>query len=130
MIRFRDPGLALALFLAVAPATAVLQFRALAPLAVAAMLGAVLLGLNLRGRQGLAGRGPALPLAIGLMLWGAASAAWALDPGRSLFEGARMAGLMLLAGAAAQALAAGPPRRLASWLLGGLLAGACLAAVD
>jgi O-antigen ligase len=113
----------MALFLAVAPATAVLQFRAIAPLALAAMAGAVLL----------AWRRPTLPapawLALALMVWGAGSSLWAVDPGRSLFEGARMAGLVLLAGIAAGALATGRIV-LTRWLLGGLLAGAALAFAD
>ena len=126
MTRFRDPGLALALFLALAPAVAVLQFRAIAPLALVAMAAAVVLAPRPRWA--------AIPapfwLALALMLWGAASALWALEPARSLFEGTRMAGLVLLAGTAGVVLAASPARALAPWLLGGLVAGGVLAAAD
>ena len=125
MIRFRDPGLALALFLALAPVVAVLQFRAIAPLALVAMAAAILLA---RPRR------PDFPapawLALALMSWGAATALWAIEPERSLFEGVRMAGLAVLAGMAAQALATPSPRPLAPWLLGGLIAGALLAFAD
>jgi O-antigen ligase len=122
--RFRDPALALGLFLAVAPIAAVLQYRALAPLALVALAGAALAGTWPR-RPGLV-----TVLALGLMAWGMASALWAVEPGRSLFEGARMAALVLLAAAAGQALASGPPHRLTPWLLGGLLLGAVLAIAD
>lgn len=125
MIRFRDPALALGLFLAVAPMAAVLQFRALAPLAVIAMAAAALAAPRLPSRPGLVAG-----LALALMGWGMVSALWAVDPGRSLFEGARMGALVLLAAAAGQALAAGPPRRLAPFLLGGLVLGAVLATLD
>ena len=123
MKRLPDPGLALGLFLAIAPATAVLQFRAIAPLALAAMAGIVVLGWR---RPGF---GPAVWLALTLMLWGAASSLWAVDPGRSLFEGLRMAGLVMLAGTAAVALRESR-LALSPWLLAGLLAGAGLAFTD
>ena len=121
---FRDPALALGLFLAVAPLAAVLQYRALAPLALAALAGAALAG-NWPRWPGLV-----ISLALTLMAWGMASALWAMEPARSLFEGARMGALVLLAAAAGQALASGPPLRLAPWLLGGLLLGAVLAIAD
>ncbi len=126
MIRFRDPSLALALFLLVAPAAAVLQFRALAPLALVAMAGAVLMGGMAPAR-----RPPlAVWLALALMALGATSALWSVDPGRSVFEGIRMFALVLLAGAAAQALERGSPARLSPCLLAGILAGAVLTVGD
>ena len=121
MIRLRDPGLAQACFLALAPAVAVLQFRAVAPLALAALTAMALAGP----------RRAALPapawFALALMLWGAASSLWAVEPSRSLFEGLRMAGLVLLAGVAGQARPTGSPL---PWLAGGLLAGGLLALGD
>lgn len=126
MKRFPDPGLALALFLAVAPAAAVFQFRAVAPLALAAMAAAVLLAGPRRPAFG-----PAAWLGLALMGWGAISALWAVEPDRSLFEGLRMGGLVLLTGLAAHALAASSARLSVSrWLLGGLILGATLAFAD
>jgi len=126
-MRFREPSLALALFLLVAPTAAVLQFRAVAPLALVAMVAAVLLGLSASAARRVP---PALWLALALMAWGATSALWSVDPARSLFEGARMAALVVLAGAAAQALERSQPIRLAPWLLAGIMAGALLAMLD
>ncbi len=141
---FRDPALAIGLFLAVAPMAAVLQYRALAPLALVAMLAAVLVAV-LAAAPGAVVEAPrsgtrpwwpdrttglAAALALALMGWGMVSALWSVNPARSLMEGARMGALVLLAAAAAQALAGAPARRLAPWLLGGLLLGAVLTIAD
>lgn len=112
----RDPGAALALFLALAPAVAVLQFRAVAPLALVALAWMAVARPQLRGPAG---------LALALMGWGALSSLWALEPQRSLFEGVRMGALVLLAAAAGKAR-----RDIAPWLVGGLLAGAALTWTD
>ena len=117
--------MALALFLLLAPIAAVLQYRAIAPLALAAMVGVVLLWPAGRPRPG-----PVIWLALALMSWGALSAVWAVEPARSLFEGVRLTGLVLLAAAARHVLAVAPPRPLGAWLLAGLLLGASLMLLD
>jgi hypothetical protein len=76
------PGLPLAIALVAAPFVAVLQSKAMAPLALIPM--AITLGLGWR-----AGWRPGLPqgavLLLGLLLaaWGAITALWAPDPGRA-----------------------------------------------
>jgi O-antigen ligase len=66
-----------------------------------------------------------------LVLWGALSAAWSIDPGRSLLIGARLAGLSAAAlalAAAASRIAA--PRRLTFLLFFGTAIGIALALYD
>ncbi len=129
MSRFPSPTLSLACFLAIAPVLAVFQFRGIAPLGTAALLAMAAGGL-------LAGRALRLPAAAwaGLALcgWGLLSAIWAVDPGRSAFEGARIGALVLLGGLAAAALPETPasPRPVVRWLTLGLVAGAILTFAD
>lgn len=129
MSRFPSPSLSLACFLALAPVLAVFQFRGIAPLGTVALLAMAAGGLA-------AGRGPKLPLAAWLALalcgWGLLSALWAVDPGRSALEGARIGALALLGGLAATALG-GPqetPRPVLRWLTLGLVAGTLLMFAD
>jgi O-antigen ligase len=73
---------------------------------------------------------PAAILAV-LLLWGAASAMWSLDPGRSLILDMRLAGLF--AAALALAAAAGrvaAPRRLVAFLIAGIAIGLVLSGYD
>ncbi len=66
-----------------------------------------------------------------LLLWGALSAAWSIDPGRSLVLEMRLAGLFLAAlalAAAASRIAA--PRRVALFLFAGTAIGIALALCD
>lgn len=126
MISLPHPAWPLALFLAAAPAAAVLQFRALAPLVVVALLAVVALGW----RQRQATMPAAAWLGLALAAWGAASALWAVEPSRSLFEAARLAALILLATAAYQAFSGAPDRPLNGWLLAGAVLGAALTILD
>lgn len=104
--------------------------RGAAPLAGFAGLCAVGLVLSLpRGRTGLAWAPVALLAAI--LLWGAVSAAWSIDPWRSLALDARLAGVFaagIALAAAADRVAA--PGRLALLLLAGTLAAIGLAVID
>jgi O-antigen ligase len=75
-------------------------------------------------------RFPSAILAV-LLLWGAASATWSLDPGRSLILDTRLAGLF--AAALALAAAAGrvaAPRRLVTFLIAGIAIGLALSGYD
>jgi O-antigen ligase len=78
---------------------------------------------------------PALnrPAAVlgGLVLWGAVSASWSIDPWRSLVMAARLAGLFGAAlGLAAAASRVGSPRRLTLSLFAGTTIGITLALYD
>jgi exopolysaccharide production protein ExoQ len=74
-----------------------------------------------------------LPAAIlaALLVWGAASAMWSLDPGRSLVLDARLAGLFVaglaLAAAASRVVA---PRRVVTLLIAGIAIGLLLTGYD
>jgi hypothetical protein len=107
----------------------------LLPRGMAALVSAS--GLCAAGLVLSAGRGRLTPiLAVatmlgGLLLWGAASALWSVDPMRSLVVTARLAGLF----AAGLALAAGAglvaaPRRLTLLLLIGMTLGIAIVAVE
>ena len=74
-----------------------------------------------------------LPAAIlgALLLWGAVSAAWSIDPGRSLVMAARLAGLFIAALAlAAAANRVAEPRRLTLFLFAGSAIGIAMALFD
>lgn len=125
----------LAVGLLLAPTAAVFQARALAALAT------IVLGLTLvahwRAHGRLAwprGAGRAAALAtLALLGWGALSAIWSVDPGRTLFEAARIGALLLLGTLAAAALAeagAAGRRAVGQALLAGCAAGLLLASVD
>jgi O-antigen ligase len=109
----------------------VLVPRSIAPLVSAAGLcaaGLVLSTRRLELRPAVAGTGMVL---AGLLAWGTISAAWSIDPWRSLVLSARLAGIFaagLALIAAADRIAA--PRRLMLWLLGGLALGMAMAATE
>ncbi len=119
-------ALPLAIALALLPAALVLQSRLLAPVALAGLLAAVLLGWRAGWRP------RALPrlawAALALMGWGALSALWSPEPARALDVTARLGGMVVLAAFAAQAIGHAP--RLVRYLLWGLLAGLALAVLD
>lgn len=102
--------------------------------ALASIAGVLAGGLLLaRGAERSALRGLAAPAAIlgSLLGWGLVSAAWSIDPLRSLDEAARFGGLSLAGlamAAAADRVAA--PRRLASFLLAGFIVAIAMAAID
>jgi O-antigen ligase len=121
-----SPGLPLAIALLAAPFVAVLQSKAMAPLALVPM--AITLGLGWR-----AGWRPGLPqgavLLLGLLLagWGAITALWAPEPGRAALLAVTLAAMMLLAhGAAGAAQGA----RLLPWIGFGLVIGLAAAFAD
>ena len=114
----------------VLPSLLALLPRGAAPLAgVAGLCAAGLVLTTARGRSGLAW--PPVMLLVGILLWGAISAAWSIDPGRSLALDARLAGVF--AAGVALAAAAGrvaAPGRLALLLLVGTLAAIGVAVID
>ena len=119
-------GLPLAIALVAAPFVAVLQSKAMAPLALIPM--AVTLGLGWR-----AGWRPSLPqgavMLLGLLLmgWGTITALWAPEPGRAALLALTLVGMMLLAyGAAGAAQGA----RLMPWIGFGLAFGLAAAFAD
>ena len=120
------PGLPLAIALLAAPFVAVLQSKAMAPLALIPMALTLMLGWR-------AGWRPSLPsnpvLLLGLMLagWGAITALWAPEPGRAGLLALTLAAMMLLAhGAAGAAQGA----RLMQWIGFGLVFGLAAAFAD
>ena len=120
------PSLPLAICLLSAPFAAVLQSKAMAPLALIPM--AITLGLGWR-----AGWRPGAPqgavLLLGLLLagWGAITALWAPEPGRAVLLAVTLAAMMLLAhGAAGAAQGA----RLMPWIGFGLVIGLAAAFGD
>jgi len=120
------PGLPLSIALLAAPFVAVLQSKAMAPLALISM--AITLALGWR-----AGWRPSLPrspvLVLGLMLagWGAITALWAPELGRAALLALTLAAMMLLAhGAAGAAQGA----RLMQWIGFGLVFGLAAAFAD
>jgi O-antigen ligase len=119
-------GLPLAISLLAAPFVAVLQSKAMAPLALIPM--AITLGLGWR-----AGWRPGLPqgtvLLLGLILaaWGFITALWAPEPARAAQLAITLAAMMLLAhGAAGAAQGA----RLMPWIGFGLVLGLAAAFAD
>jgi O-antigen ligase len=121
-----SPGLPLAIALLAAPFVAVLQSKAMAPLALVPM--AITLGLGWR-----AGWRPGVPqssvlvLGLLLMVWGAVTSSWAPEPGRAALLAVTLAAMMLLAhGAAGAAQGA----RLLPWIGFGLVLGLAAAFAD
>ena len=113
------PGLPLAIALLAAPFVAVLQSKAMAPLALIPM--AITLGLGWRaGWRPSLPQGPLLLLGLLLAAWGAITALWAPEPGRAALLAVTLAAMMLLAhGAAGAAQGA----RLLPWIGFGLVFG-------
>jgi hypothetical protein len=128
-----SPALPLAVGLAAAPAAAVLQSKALAPIALLALAGCV---LRHRLRHGAWPwpRGAVAWAGLALFAWGAASALWALQPLKALGTSVQMGGFFLLGAAACRAVAAeddeAAKRRLVLAASAGLLAGLLLAGLD
>jgi hypothetical protein len=101
--------------------------------ALEAIAGLLALGLVLRGRRVAIGRDLAAwaaPFAV-LVLWGAVSAAWSIDPARSLIMAARLAGLFA-AGLALLACvpAIARPERLLRCFFAGLVLGIAILVVE
>lgn len=120
------PGLPLAIALVAAPFVAVLQSKAMAPLALIPM--AVTLGLGWRAGWR-PGRPQAAVLLLGLLLaaWGGITTLWAPEPGRAALLAVTLAAMMLLAhGAAGAAQGA----RLLPWVGFGLVFGLAAAFAD
>jgi O-antigen ligase len=111
----------------VLPALLTLVPRGTAPLAgLAGLCAAGLVLANPPYRMSRLGHPAALLGA--LLLWGALSAAWSIDPGRSLVLEMRLAGLFLVALAlAAAASRVASPRRLTLFLFAGTAIGIALA---
>jgi O-antigen ligase len=127
-----SPALPLAVGLAAAPAAAVLQSKALAPIALAALAGCVLRH-RLRHRAWPWPRGAAVWAGLALFVWGSLSALWALQPPKALGTSAQIGGFVLLGAAACRAVAEddeAAKRRLALAASAGLLAGLLLAGLD
>ena len=109
----------------------VLLPRGVAALAAASGLCAASLLLSVGRRRLNSTLGFAAMLVAGLVLWGAASALWSVNPMRSLSMAARLAGLFgggIALVAAAEVLKA--PGRLSFFLLSGLALGLALAVTD
>lgn len=127
-----SPVYPLALLLLVMPAASVLQFRAIAPLAIAALVAVVAMGWRAERRVPWP-RGPVLWAALALAAWGALSALWAVDPRRALTEALLLGGFFVLGAAVAGVVARSEPsarRGLLRWLAFGLAGGVALAAID
>ena len=126
--RWLEAGLGLCVLLL--PVLLSLVPRGAAPLAAVAGLGAAGLIMASPPWRLAALCQPAALLGI-LLLWGTVSAAWSIDPGRSLIMAARLAGLF--AGALGLAGAAGRvavPSRLSRFALAGTAIGIALALGD
>lgn len=127
-----SPAFPIALLLLVMPAASVLQFRAIAPLALVALVATVILAWRAE-KQVPVPRGAPLWAALALFGWAALSALWALEPKRALLDALTLGGFVLLGAAAAGAVSRvedAAKQRLALWLAAGLAAGVALAAID
>jgi O-antigen ligase len=127
-----DPLLPIAIALAVTPFAAVLQSKAVTPIALVALLATVATHRAATGvwpwPRGL----PALAATL-LCLWAALSAAWAIDPARALSTALLLCGFMVLGAAAARAAAvasAAGRTRLLRWGSLGLAIGLAAATLD
>jgi O-antigen ligase len=120
------PGLPLAFAVLAAPFVAVLQSKAMAPLALIPMALTLMLGWRAGWRPRLP-RSPVLVLGLMLAGWGAITALWAPEPGRAGLLALTLAAMMLLAhGAAGAAQGA----RLMPWVGFGLVFGLAAAFAD
>ncbi|WP_431284281.1 O-antigen ligase family protein [Humitalea sp. 24SJ18S-53] len=129
---WRCAAFPLAVGLAIAPPVAVLQSKAMAPLALVTL--ALVVVAHLRAGRGLPWpKAPLAWLVLALGGFGMLSAAWAVLPGYALQAGAGVAGLGLLGGAAARAIAADTPEHRAMVGRGvfwGVLVGLVVALTD
>lgn len=127
-----SPATALAIGLALAPVAAVLQSKALAPIALLALAGCVLRHRQRRGAWPWP-RGAAVWAGLALFAWGALSASWALQPAKALGTSLQIGGFLSLGAAACRAVAEddeAAKSRLMLAACGGLLAGLLLAGLD
>ena len=127
-----SPAFPIAVALAIAPLAVVLQSKAMAPIALVALLLSVVAAWR-RDRALPWPRGAAVFAGIALGLWGTLSAAWAIEPGRAVTTGLSIAAMALLAGGAAQAMTGGDDatrRRLVLVLAAGLAVGLLAATID
>lgn len=113
------PGLPIAIALFAAPFVAVLQSKAMAPLALVPMAITLAFGWRTGWRPGLP-QGAVLLLGLLLMAWGAVTSLWAPEPGRGAMLAFSMAAMMLLAHAA---MGAAQGARLMPWIGFGLVLG-------
>ncbi len=126
------PSLPLAVGLAVAPVAGVLQSKALAPIALLALGGCVLLHWRRHGAWPWP-RGSATWMALALFAWAAVTALWALQPLRAFGTSVQIGGFVALGAAACRAVAedaAAARHRLMVAACGGLMAGLMLAGLD
>ncbi|MBR0650004.1 hypothetical protein GXW78_10050 [Roseomonas terrae] len=127
-----SPALPIAVALAIAPFAAVLQSRAMAPIALVSMLLCVLSAWR-RDRAVPRPAGAAVGMALALGLWAAFSAAWAIEPGRALTTSLSLLAMVILGSmAAAAATGSDAPGRkqLVILLAVGLLLGLATAGFD
>ena len=121
-----NPGLPLAIAFLAAPFVAVLQSKAVAPLALIPM--AMTLGLGWReGWRPRAPQGAVLWLGLLLCAWGALSTLWAPEPARAAQQAVTLAAMILLAHGAA---GAAQGVRLMPWIGLGLVLGLLAALAD
>jgi O-antigen ligase len=119
-------GLPLAIALLAAPFVAVLQSKAMAPLALIPMALTLILGWRAGWRPGVP-QSPVLLLGLLLVGWGAITSLWAPEPGRAALLAVTLAAMMLLAHAAA---GAAQGARLMPWIGFGLVFGLAAAFAD
>lgn len=125
-------ALPIAVALAIAPLAVVLQSKAMAPIALVAMLLSVIAAWR-RDRALPWPGGAVAATGVALGLWAVASAAWAVEPARAVTTGLSMVGMVFLAGGAAQAVQGSDDatrRRLVLVLGIGLALGLVAAAID
>lgn len=130
--RLTAPSLPLAVAFAIAPLASVLQSRAIAPIATAALLLCILAHRRRHGAWPWP-RGAAFGVAAALFAWAACTALWAIEPLRALGTSLQIGGFVALGAMAARAMAEedeAAQRRLVLVATGGLLAGLILAGID
>jgi hypothetical protein len=120
------PGLPIAIALLAAPFVAVLQSKAMAPLALIPMVITLLLGWREGWRPSLP-IGAVLMFGLILVAWAAITSLWAPDSGRAAMLALTLAAMMLLAHGAASAAQGG---RLMPWIGFGLVLGLAAAFAD
>lgn len=126
------PSFPLAIALAIAPAAGVLQSKALAPIAVVALLGCVVQHWRRHGSLPWP-RGLLAGIALGLFGWAALTAAWAPEPWRALGTALQLGSFVALGIGAARVVATdaeAAKRRLLRLATYGLVAGLVLAGID
>lgn len=127
-----SPALPIAVALAIAPLAVVLQSKAMAPIALVALLLSAVAAWR-RDRVPPWPRGVAAVSAAALGLWGAVSAIWAIEPGRAFTTGLSIAGMAVLAVGAVQAVKGSDDAtrgRVALMLAAGLALGLAAATID